>query len=253
MNARTVLVVGTRHRGMSLVELMLAANMTSPVASMRVASSCGVRANDLVMLSSNAGACTLRRVTGVNTSTTPHTLAAATTASTNFNPSAAPTGWISYTTAAASRVFVLGELTQRSYSIDTSTDLLRARGLLDASDRPVAADIVDLQAQYGITASAADDTVTQWVDADAAPWNNPGPAERKRIKAIRVAVVARTAESDASNPGNATIVLWPAVAAGAGQQSTARTFTPTGDAQRHRYRVLRTVVPLKNLLWSNLT
>lgn len=83
--------------------------------------------------------------------------------------------------------------------------------------------------------------------------DQPGAAERMRIKAIRIAVVARSGEADSTNPSSGAIVLWPAVAAGAGQQSSARSFTPTGDAQRYRYRVLRTVVPLKNLLWSNLS
>ncbi|MDZ7590761.1 MAG: PilW family protein [Rubrivivax sp.] len=234
------------------VPVSLAANMTSAVGDLRVATTYGVSVNDLVLVTNSANQCTLRKVTSINTAVTPPTLAAAATSSPNYNPAAAPTGWVSYTTATSSQVFTLGRLTQRQYSIDGTTNVLRARELLDAADTPVAEGIVDLQAQYGITSGAGSDTVTQWVDATGS-WVTPSVADRKRIKAVRVAIVARAAEVDASNPSTSAITLWPAVAAGAGQQSSERLFTPTGDARRHRYRVLRTVVPLKNILWATLS
>ena len=57
----------------------------------------------------------------------------------------------------------------------------------------VASQVVDLQAQYGI-APAGSDAVSQWVDATGA-WAAPvSSANLLRIKAIRVALVARSSK-----------------------------------------------------------
>ncbi len=235
------------------VPFTLASDMATAIDDLSVDSTYGARVGDLVLVADNAGQCTLRKITALDSASTPAVLMADPESSPNYNPAAIPAGWISYTTAAATQVFVLGNLTQRTYTVDAAARVLRQRDLPDTTDTPVAEGIVDLQAQYGITATAADDTVTQWVDAAAAPWDAPAPAQRKRIKAVRIAVVVRTGEADNANVSNTPLVLWPAVATGAGIDSTARTFIPSGNERRHRYRVLRMVVPLKNMLWANLS
>lgn len=234
----------------------LEADMTSATADLRIKpadGTYGIRVNDLLLVTNDGNQCTLRKVTAMESG--PLWLRAAATASPNFNPATNPDGRVAYTTAANSLVFTLGSLTQRSYSVDATTRILGSRELLDpaGTQNPIAEDIIDLQAQYGITATAASDTVTQWVNASAAPWVTPGPAERKRIKAVRIAIVARTAEPDFRNPSTDEIVLWPEVTTAGAQLSVKRAFTPTGDARRYRYRVLRTVVPLKNLLWADFS
>jgi type IV pilus assembly protein PilW len=241
---------GESMRGDASVNL--SANMSSPTGDMTVASSYGFAAGDVVLVTNDTNTCTLRKLTGVVTSSPP-VLQAAATASPNYNPGGSPVGWVSYTTATASKVFALGKFTQRTYAVDSSLGALTAREVLETSSTPLAEGIVDMQAQYGITTSASSDQVTQWVNASAAPWVSPGAAERKRIKAIRIAVVARATEADASGTSSAAIVLWPAVAAGAGQQSAQQVYTPTGDGTKYRYRVLRMVVPLKNMMWAELS
>lgn len=234
------------------VPLALSADMANATDNLNVASTFGVLANDLVLVSNNANQCTLRQVSGFGG--TPVALLAQPTASPNFNPSGTPTGWVTYTTAMGSQVFTLGKFTQRTYSVVPASQILSARDFLGTVDNPVADTIVDLQAQYGITSGLVSNSVTEWVDATSG-WSSLDASERKRIKAIRIAIVARTTEADSSNPSaGMTLVLWPAVATSAGQQgSPARSFTPTGADTRYRYRVLRTVVPLKNMLWSEVS
>lgn len=122
------------------------------------------------------------------------------------------------------------------------------------------AGIVNLQAQYGISATAASNQVTQWVDATGGTWAVPTVADRNRIKAVRIAVVARNPKTE---PGNVTAACSSTTAAAptglcawAGSASSpAPTVNLTADAnwQRYRYRVFETIIPLRNMIWSKDT
>ncbi len=135
-------------------------------------------------------------------------------------------------------------------------------GNLERNGVASVAGIVNLQAQYGVSALANSNQVTQWVDAGGGTWGAPTVANRNRIKAVRIAVVARNAKME------------PAAAVTAACSSTT-TAAPTGlcawegsvaspaptidlsagDAnwQRYRYRVFETIIPLRNMVWSKDT
>ena len=84
-------------------------------------------------------------------------------------------------------------------------------GNLERSGVPSVPGIVGLKAQYGISAAANSNQVNQWVNATGA-WAAPTVANRNRIKAIRVAVVARNAKaemSDVSSACSSTILPAP--------------------------------------------
>lgn len=211
-------------------------------ASLAVDTVYGVRPNDVVVLADSAGRCTFRRATAVDGSVAPARLAVDLAGSQPAWPTYAPDD---------THVFALGALTQRTYSVDAARRTLDVRELGQAAGLAIAQDIVDLQAQYGVSATAsADEPVNEWVDARDPPWALPDAAARARIKAVRLAVVARAAEADSRDVSGAEIVLWPQVPAAAGQQSEKTAFTLAGTDRRHRYRVLRVVAPLRNLLWS---
>lgn len=118
-------------------------------------------------------------------------------------------------------------------------------------------DIVNIQAQYGISAMAASNEVTAWVDPTGATWADPTVADRNRIKAIRIAVVARngllekenvtSACSSLDDPDPSGLCAWEGTAA-----SPAPQIDLTADAnwQRYRYRVFETIIPLRNMIWS---
>jgi type IV pilus assembly protein PilW len=130
--------------------------------------------------------------------------------------------------------------------------------------------VVNVQAQYGISASPTSNQVTQWVDATnsaAGNWLAPSVTDRNRIKAVRIAVVARNAKQEAKDPATNACVTTTAC-------SSTTTANPTGlcawegstaspapaiDLSAdpnwgcYRYRVFESIVPLRNVIWSKST
>jgi type IV pilus assembly protein PilW len=121
---------------------------------------------------------------------------------------------------------------------------------------PVVDEVVNMQAQYGISATANSNQVNEWVDA-VAPWDAPSVANRNRIKAIRIVVVARNGllEKDivtkqcttAKGVVNNGPCAWDDT-----NFKDAPKIDLSTDAnwQKYRYRAFETIVPLRNMLWS---
>lgn len=111
-------------------------------------------------------------------------------------------------------------------------------------------DIVHLRAQYGVTNGLNED-IAQWVDATG-EWAAAAldTAHVMRIRALRVALVARNPKREkAKIAGGACDATTVAPAPWVG----AAAINLSGDAnwQCYKYRVLKTVLPLKNMVWSN--
>lgn len=133
-------------------------------------------------------------------------------------------------------------------------------GELTRNGIPTVAGVVNLQAQYGISATAASNQITAWVDATGGTWAAPSVADRNRIKAVRIAVVARNAKME---PGIVTAACSSTTAAAptglcaweGSVASPAPAIDLSADAnwQRYRYRVFETIVPLRNMIWSKDT
>jgi len=142
-----------------------------------------------------------------------------------------------------------------------------------AADEQLMDDIVYIAAQYGIDTDCASKTpggcggaaapASQSVDRYVNPtgiWahNALTPANFIRIKAIRLAVVARNAQyikNDAScseNPVTSPVDLW--VPINGGDDSAPKFTVPLGGdgCQHYRYRIFETVIPLKNMIWGQL-
>ncbi|MEJ5211077.1 MAG: PilW family protein [Burkholderiales bacterium] len=163
--------------------------------------------------------------------------------------------WPAYGVGA--NVYQLGQLVSRRYSVQPSanTRALFVQELIPpgTAATPYAADIVDLQAQYGLAAPGSQQ-VTCWVNAtnggnacDGGNWANPTPAQVGRIRAVRLAVLARSA-----------IAEKPSVAGGVCDTTTTLpgwtggNFNLSGNWQCYRYRVFETVVPLRNVIWGSV-
>lgn len=150
---------------------------------------------------------------------------------------------------------------------DVSSGNLRLNGV------PMVAGIVNLQAQYGISAAANSNRVVQWVDAtndvtSGINWAAPSVGNRNRIKAVRVAIVARsgtiekedvsTACSSTAAAGPTGVCAWdatsalpsPIVSPYIASPAPAVDLSNDPDWQRYRYRVFETIMPLRNVLWS---
>jgi type IV pilus assembly protein PilW len=136
-------------------------------------------------------------------------------------------------------------------------------------------DIVFIAAQYGIDTDCAGTSLGGCVSSAGAAGNQSvdrfvepagvwaetalTPARFGRIKAIRLAVVARNSQyikNDATCSENPVTVspmdLWTKI--NAGDDAPPQFTVPVGGdgCQHYRYRVFETVVPLRNMIWGQL-
>lgn len=140
---------------------------------------------------------------------------------------------------------------------------------------PVVDGIVNIQAQYGISASPTSNQITQWVNATGVWAALPnvigttsavctaGLANRNCIKAIRVAIVARNgllenlpavsaACSSITNANPVGVCAWDATSANPAVASPAPLIdlSNTANWNQYRYKVYETIIPLRNMVWT---
>jgi type IV pilus assembly protein PilW len=167
---------------------------------------------------------------------------------------------------AGANVACLGAWTEVTYAVNQATGNLERTVTVNGagtSTTPSVVGIVNLQAQYGISATANSNQVTEWVDASGATWAAPTVANRNRIKAVRIAVVARnerregqdvtTACSSLTDPAPTGLCAWPGTVTFDGTTWAAPSVDLSpGDASwaQYRYRVYETIIPLRNVIWS---
>jgi type IV pilus assembly protein PilW len=120
---------------------------------------------------------------------------------------------------------------------------------LQRNNLPLVSEVVTMQAQYGVSDVASNNQVTQWVDAKGS-WLTPTVADRNRIKAIRVAVVVRngllekTNVTDTCASGDPTLCTWT------DKDAPVISLSTIANWQQYRYRTFKTIIPLRNMLWS---
>jgi type IV pilus assembly protein PilW len=221
----------------------------------RVDTNIGCALNDKVLIvrSTSPLNCSMTRVTGLTAAGIP---AAEITLASSTN------------VTAGNALACLGVWNQVQYTV-TANQLTRTGDVTgnapnripSAAAVPIVPDIVNIQAQYGVSASANSNQVTQWVDATGI-WANtattPSIANRNRIKAIRVAVVARNGLLETNNVTEACSSLTAAQPTGlcawdggeAGSAAPAIDLSADADWRRYRYRVYESVIPVRNIIWS---
>lgn len=118
----------------------------------------------------------------------------------------------------------------------------------------MAADVVMLKAQYGISTDGSDQ-IAVWEEAPTAAQYSAFNATQRddyhkklqRVKAVRMALVARSREPDT---GTVTAQA-PGVFDNTLTLNLGSTAVPAGKTwQNYRYRAHETVVPLRNPLWN---
>lgn len=162
------------------------------------------------------------------------------------------------------RISCLGTWTEFQYQIDIANNNLTRNGT------PIVTNIVNMQAQYGISATPTNNQITQWVDATGA-WAAPGntsavcataTANRNCIKAVRIAVVARnglqerdvvSATCSSTTTANPTgLCSWDATSANPANASPAPAIdlSNTANWSNYRYRVYESPITLRNIVWT---
>ena len=161
----------------------------------------------------------------------------------------------------------LGGWHEVTYTVDLVKYNLQRQdlgNLAASSVEPAVAGIVNIQAQYGISAAPSSNDVVQWVDAvDGQANGNFGATmsrdERNRIKAIHIAIVTRDAKMEPSNvtgvctTAQGTVNNGPCAwddtgLAGAAPVINLNAIVP--NWKQYRYRVFETVMPIRNVVFS---
>jgi type IV pilus assembly protein PilW len=117
---------------------------------------------------------------------------------------------------------------------------------------PLVDQIIDLQAQYGI-ADVGGQQITHWCNATATSicgdWTNPTATDIVRVRALRIALVARSIQYEKEMVSPASLTLWGDVNAGDDDAAAVRALS---DDQRHyRYKTYTTIVPIRNVIWGS--
>jgi type IV pilus assembly protein PilW len=121
---------------------------------------------------------------------------------------------------------------------------LLATDLLTDQAAPIADQIIDLQAQYGIDTTGSGSIVSTFVDELPSPvtkasWGN--------VLALRVAILVRGKEKEKPDASNQCFVTTQVPRWSAGP---FQTVTSSADWRCYRYVAYETVVPLRNMLWK---
>ena len=245
----------------------LAANMNSGDTSISVDTSEALHTNDFILVSQANLDCSLFKVSAIPSATSVTVVNVANAiGNTTQTPTFPAAG---YSAAASAVVADLGPASSASaantfgstnpattptfattkYQINTNLDLIRTEDN-GTTWNTVASDIVAIAAQYGV-ANAGSPTVNCWTDAtgtacSGSNWANPPPADVRRIKAIQVAIVARSNQPAGSCTASTQPTTW------AGITANLSGIANWGWGGCYRYKVYQTIIPIRNVIWGNL-
>lgn len=159
-------------------------------------------------------------------------------------------GWPAYRKGAKIHCFGAPTLYQRTYRIDANQLVLDERnnaGVLTTFQ--VSPDIIDMQIQYGIANLATSQKVDQWVSATGT-WATPSVADRKRIRAVRVALVARSATYEKPDETGTCTATTTAMATSWSNWASFNSGIYQSDWRCYRYKAFEATIPLRNIVWA---
>lgn len=246
---------GTEFLG--AIPATITATMPSSSAELNVSRTYGFADGDIV-LAVQGGSCSVMQVTQVQDAALKlqHNPGGTTTYNPPVNFQNA-NAWPAFTTGAT--LMKVGQMALHVFTINTSNQLIMTDTSVPSTSTTsiLAADVVKMKAQYGI-ADAGSQNVNDWVSATGS-WAALDTTESKRIKAIRVAIVARSSKMEGSDVTdvctNVSGVVnngpcaWPDSAADPAPQID---LSADANWKKYRYRVYQTIIPLRNVIWANI-
>lgn len=116
--------------------------------------------------------------------------------------------------------------------------------------KSIAENVVDMQAVYGVATNATDTHVSSWQSPGSAPWNvasltagTPAAiANLQLIRAIRVAVLTRSAQKETDNVSAASISYFSDLG---GSLTITKTFSSAD--RKYRYKLFDVTIPIRNM------
>ncbi|MGQ0579662.1 MAG: PilW family protein [Betaproteobacteria bacterium] len=239
----------------------LAAAAATTATFLQVDNRYGFNINDLIIIGQVGRPCSLAQTTSLPTATGQKDQIHRSGGNYNgINLSAAYDAWDN-TTQSGARMYSIGATPAvMMYSVDAGTGQLMVRNAMTSGvSEALAEGIVQLQAQYGKdTSGTADGSVDAW--DTTAPTTPDGWS---RVLALRIAVLSRSllAEKpgtdglcrDVNDPNDPIKLLTDPTKrlkwAGGSLDATYLT-NAVADWTCYRYRVFETMVPLRNLIWT---
>lgn len=251
--ASDAIVITSGSTTSSGMPTQLADNMTQPQDDIEVSNISGCVTNGFAIISDGAN-CTFMQITAIDTVAFKLKHEYKDTNESTYNPSIAyqtDNSWPNYSIGNTALCLSNG-IIQRTYNLINNRLTLTSSGV--SSD--IAPDIVSLQAQYGISAVGTSDQVVNWVNATGS-WANPTVADRERIKAVRIGIVARSALPERADvSGSCTTTggtvndgpcLWDDTAA---DPAPAVDLSAEAEWRLYRYKTYSTIVVPRNLMWK---
>lgn len=266
----------TSQSNLGAASVPIAVPMPSPSAIMTVSANPGISVGDLVLVgdpTTPGTPCTVMGVT--NVATTANGVNVQHNSGTSLwnppNPVNTFTNAPAYGTSA--QMLPLGTFSRLKYQALcnslVSTDLNNGSltppscaGSTFTNATPLAANVVNIQAQYGVIPSSLVGGIACWVNAsgagtnacDAGDWSSPTLANTKRIEAIHLAVTVispQIEKPDSAGACTATAstaaanypVSWPG--------GPAIDVTTLPNWKCYRYKVFQTIIPIRNAIWAN--
>jgi len=186
------------------------------------------------------GACMVRSITGI----TPATTSSYEQLSFGASDTDGRYNQASFTTPASythgDRIALLGSLSAYRYQV--SNRMFQQLDLVSGSTATLAREVMAFRAQYGIAASSGIRTLSSWVEPSGS-WAALGSSNIDRVLALRLQLLLRSAQPekrDAATGACAATVTPPTLI-------TGESFTLSEDDKCYRYRLVTTVIPLRNI------
>jgi len=221
-------------------------NATAPLG-LAVLNNIGCKNGDIVLISNGTASCTMTKI-----------------ADANGNPDSPINISLDVNTPLVgplapgvtnSRLACMGNWRDHTYDIfNNELRLTDENGI----QQPIVSEVVNIQAQYGVSALATSNQVNQWVNATGATWGAAMTvANRNRIKAVRIVVVVRNGLREKENVTNTCTTNKGVINNGpCAWDDTDYDAAPMIDLstdpdwRKYRYKSFETIIPLRNMLWS---
>jgi len=221
---------------------------TNPPGVYQVAGPVGFSPNDVIAAVQGAN-CTLSTINAGGVSIAPSTGIASINHTLTATPGNNNAATYNATTASLINLGQGDRFTRTLYSVDPATTTLRTQSQLPVvlPATPIVSNVVNLKAQYGLDTDN-DGDVDTWQPATGI-WSTANlPLQLattwQQIRAVRVAIVTRSEkyETDVVTAGPLGMLCSPA--------PCAASMALNSDQQHYRFKVLETIVPLRNAVWN---